>query len=212
MTGTGRRSWWGWGNLDDALRGAELEALLERIRNLLPGLTLVDHDPPAVTQLGLVEPKVLPPASLAELCSSDPEDRAGHAHGKALRDVVRNLHGDLGHVPDLIARPRSETDVVNLLDWCTTSGCALIPYGGGSSVVGGVEPRFDDRPVITVDLGRLDRVLEIERTSRTARIQGGALGPALEDQLRPHGLSLRHFPQSFEFSTLGGWLATRAGG
>ena len=86
-----------------------------------------------------------------------------------------------------------------------------MPYGGGSSVVGGVEPRFDG-PAVTLDLGRLDRVLEVDATSRAARVQGGVLGPHLEDQLRPHGLTLRHFPQSFEFSTLGGWLATRAGG
>ena len=86
-----------------------------------------------------------------------------------------------------------------------------MPFGGGSSVVGGVEYRGDG-PVVSVDLTALDRVLEVDRVSRAARIQAGALGPVLEGQLRPHGLTLRHFPQSFEFSTLGGWLATRAGG
>ena len=87
----------------------------------------------------------------------------------------------------------------------------MIPYGGGSSVVGGIEPRFDG-PARDARPRALDRVLEIDRTSRAARIQAGVLGPHLEDQLRPHGLTLRHFPQSFAFSTLGGWLATRAGG
>ena len=88
-----------------------------------------------------------------------------------------------------------------------------IPYGGGSSVVGGVECRGDDAPRReSLDLTGLDRCSRSTRVSRAARIQAGALGPALEDQLRPHGLTLRHFPQSFEFSTLGGWLATRAGG
>src|SRR5207237_10725475 len=89
-----------------------------------------------------------------------------------------------------------------------------IPYGGGSRVVGGVEaPPPDAFPgVVSIDLGRLDRVVEIDRASRAARIQGGVLGPALEDQLRPHGLTLRHFPQSFELSSLGGWIATRSGG
>nr|WP_231949709.1 FAD-binding oxidoreductase [Alloactinosynnema sp. L-07] len=138
-------------------------------------------------------------------------DRAAHAHGKAFRDVVRNLHGRLDHVPDLVARPGSEQDVIDILDWCTRAEIPVIPFGGGSSVVGGVEPRFDG-PAVTMDLSRLDQVLDIDRTSRAARVQAGVFGPHLEDQLRPHDLTLRHFPQSFAFSTLGGWLATRAGG
>jgi len=101
-----------------------------------------------------------------------------------------------------------------VLDWCSSSGIAVVPYGGGSSVVGGVEPAVSDLYVgsVSLDLGRLDKVIEVDRTSRAARIQAGVYGPALEDQLRPHGLTLRHFPQSFEFSTLGGWIATRSGG
>ncbi|MEU6669142.1 FAD-binding oxidoreductase [Streptomyces sp. NPDC046727] len=206
------RSWWGWGNVEDAVRGAELTALLARVQALTPG-DLTDHQPPAIASLGLPAPRVTPPASLAGLCSADPADRAAHAHGKAFRDVVRNLHGELRHVPDLVARPRDEREVTDLLDWCTREGIAVVPFGGGTSVVGGVEPRCDGHPaVVTVDLGRMDRVLEIDRTSRAARIQTGVLGPHLESQLSPHGLTLRHFPQSFEFSTLGGWLATRAGG
>ncbi|RZB19407.1 FAD-binding oxidoreductase [Streptomyces sp. F001] len=110
------------------------------------------------------------------------------------------------------ARIPNEHDVVDLLDWCTREGIAVIAFGGGSSVVGGVEPRCDGRGVVTVDLERLDRVLEIDTTSRAARIQAGVFGPHLEAQLKPHDVTLRHFPQSFEFSTLGGWLATRAGG
>jgi alkyldihydroxyacetonephosphate synthase len=206
------RSWWGWGNVEDAVSGAELRTLLARVRALTPG-ELTEHKPPDIAALGLRGPRVSAPASLAALCSAEPADRAAHAHGKAFRDVVRNLHGELRHVPDLVARPRDERDVTDLLDWCSREGIAVVPFGGGSSVVGGVEPRFDGHPaVVTLDLERLDRVLEIDRTSRAARIQAGVFGPHLEDQLRPHGLTLRHFPQSFEFSTLGGWLATRAGG
>jgi alkyldihydroxyacetonephosphate synthase len=113
-----------------------------------------------------------------------------------------------------VAFPRTEADVVRLLDWCSSAGVCAIPYGGGSSVVGGVEPPEDPRwkGCLTLDLSRLDRVLEIDRVSRAARIQAGALGPGIEDQLRPEGLTLRHFPQSFEFSSLGGWIATRSGG
>ncbi len=141
-------------------------------------------------------------------------DRAGHTYGKSFRDVVRALAGDFRRAPDLVAMPATEADVVALLDWCATARAIAIPYGGGSSVVGGVEaPATGDHAgVVSIDLGRLDRVLEIDRTSRSARIQGGVLGPALEDQLRPHALTLRHFPQSFEFSSLGGWIATRSGG
>ncbi|MFI0412361.1 FAD-binding oxidoreductase [Actinomadura sp. 3N508] len=206
------RSWWGWGNVEDAVHGAELDALLARARALAPG-ELVDHEPPSIASLGLPAPRISAPTALAALCSADPADRAAHAHGKAFRDVVRNLHGDLRHVPDLVARPRGERDLVDLLDWCGAGGIAAIPYGGGSSVVGGIEPRFTDgRAAVTVDMARMGHVLEIDPVSRAARVQGGAFGPHLEDRLRPHGLTLRHFPQSFEFSTLGGWLATRSGG
>jgi alkyldihydroxyacetonephosphate synthase len=151
---------------------------------------------------------------LAALCSSAPDDRAGHTYGKSFRDVVRAFRRDYRHPPDLVAFPRTEADVVALLDWCGSTRVAAIPYGGGSSVVGGVEAMVGEgyRGVVSLDLGGLARVLEVDRTSRAARIQAGVLGPALEEQLRPHGLTLRHFPQSFEFSSLGGWIATRSGG
>src|SRR5690625_4412008 len=205
------RSWWGWGDVEEAVGAAEAAALVERVAALAPEHDFTVHEPPSPAPLALAAPRVRPPAALAELCSDAPADRAGHAHGKAFRDIVRNLRGDLRYGPGGGARPRPEADVVALLDWCSEGGVAVVPYGGGSSVVGGVEARIDG-PVVTIDLERLDRVVEIDRTSRAARIQAGVHGPSLEDQLRPHGLTLRHFPQSFQFSTLGGWLATRAGG
>ncbi len=91
-------------------------------------------------------------------------------------------------------------------------GCAVIPFGGGTSVVGGVECRDRSRPVVSLDLSRLSGIVEIDEVSLAVRIRAGTLGPTIEDGLRPYGLTLRHFPQSFEFSTLGGWIATRAGG
>jgi alkyldihydroxyacetonephosphate synthase len=114
----------------------------------------------------------------------------------------------------VVARPRDESEVEAVLDWAITAGAAVIPYGGGTSVVGGVEPRVGQRfaGAVTVDLKALDRVLEVDLDSHAARIQAGATGPRLEEQLAAHGLTLRHFPQSFQFSTLGGWIATRAGG
>lgn len=208
------RSWWGWGNVEDAVLGAEATALEDRVRTLLPNADLTEHRAPPVAELGLRPPRIDPPTSLVRLCSVDPVDRAAHTHGKAFRDVVRNLHGDVRDPPDLVVRPVTEQDVRDVLDWCAGRDVAVIPYGGGSSVVGGMEPRLGDAypAAISLDLGRLDRVLEVDVTSRAARIQAGVFGPALEDQLRRYDLSLRHFPQSFEFSTLGGWLATRAGG
>ncbi|GAB7146303.1 FAD-binding oxidoreductase [Mycobacterium riyadhense] len=205
------RSWWGWGTVEDALSEQETRDLESRVATLLPGHDLTDHRPPNPNELGLAAPRIAPPASLAAICSADPVDRAAHARGKAFRDVARNLQGHLDHLPDLILRPRREQDVIDALDWCTREGIPAIPYGGGSSVVGGVEPRFDG-PAVTVDVSVMSAVLEIDQVSRAARIQAGALGPWIEQQLRPHELTLRHFPQSFAFSSLGGWLATRAGG
>ena len=98
------------------------------------------------------------------------------------------------------------------LDWCDANGYVTVPYGAGSSVVWGVTPHQDMGPTVVISLDRLDRVLEIDEVSRAARIQAGVFGPHLEDQLRPSGHTLRHFPQSFRFSTLGGWIATRSGG
>ncbi|MFD7446319.1 FAD-binding oxidoreductase [Streptomyces sp. NPDC059909] len=204
-----RRSWWGWGTEDKALPDAECTAL----GALLPGSAAAPLPVPSVSALTLPRVRVTPPSALAPIMSAAPLDRAAHTYGKAYRDVVRALHGDLAAAPDQVAFPRTERDVVDVLDWAAGADVAVVPYGAGSSVVGGVEYRADRHSgVVSLDLSGLDRVLEIDRLSRAARIQAGALGPALEAQLRPHGLTLRHFPQSFEFSTLGGWLATRAGG
>ena len=200
------RSWWGWGTVESAVSPAERAALAQRVSGLLPGAELADHEPP--TSLDLAAPRVTTPFAFG---STDSFDRAAHAHGKAFRDVVRNLHGKFPHAPDVVLRPAREADVVDVLDWASRESVAVLPYGGGSSVVGGVEPRFDG-PAVSLDLSALDAVLEFDPVSRAARIQAGALGPHLEAQLKPHGVTLRHFPQSFEFSSLGGWLATRAGG
>lgn len=208
-----RRKFWGWG-----LEGAgPTEAQARGVARTLAerfGVALEPMAPPRLEDVALRPPRVRPPASLAALCSDAPEERAGHHYGKSYRDVVRGFRGEFPRPPDLVALPRDEADVAALLDWCGGARVAAIPYGGGSSVVGGVEPDVGDAfaGTLSLDLRRLDRVVEVDRASRAARIQAGVLGPALEDQLRPHGLTLRHFPQSFEFSSLGGWIATRSGG
>jgi alkyldihydroxyacetonephosphate synthase len=209
-----RRSWWGWGWEDQALAPDQVEKLGVAVAERLGVGALEAGQPPLLASLDLPTPRLTAPRALADICSIDVEDRAGHTYGKAYRDVVRAFRGQLDHPPDLVAFPRDEADVVDLLDWCTDANAAAIPYGGGSSVVGGVECDVGDdyAGAVSIDLTRLDRVLEVDPSSRAARIQAGALGPVLEDQLRPHGYTLRHFPQSFEFSTLGGWLATRSGG
>ena len=207
------RSWWGWGWEDEAVPDAEMRTLGTRLAERFEvELTIVD--PPDVAALALRAPRIEPPGPLADRCSSTPYDRAGHTYGKSFRDLVRAIRGDLPHPPDLVAFPRSETDVVALLDWCSSANVAAIPYGGGSSVVGGIEGDVGDgfAGVVSIDLTGLGDVLDVDSVSRAARIQAGALGPSLEGQLRPHGYTLRHFPQSFELSTLGGWLATRSGG
>jgi len=168
----------------------------------------------ALETIELRAPRVEAPASLEQVFRSDPYERVSHGLGKAYRDVVRGFRGQVDNPPDLVAHPRDEREVEQVLAWCADEEVAAIPFGGGTSVVGGIEPRIGDtyRGAVTIDLGGLDRVLEVDPVSRAARIQAGATGPGLEDQLREHGFTLRHFPQSFEFSTLGGWVATRAGG
>ncbi|MFE0464950.1 FAD-binding oxidoreductase [Kitasatospora sp. NPDC058965] len=206
---TRTRSWWGWGYADAHPSDAECAAL----GALLPGTLARPLPVPRVADLDIGRPAATPPAALAHLVTADPRARAAHAMGKAYRDVARALRGRPGRIPDLVARPTGDREVADLLEWAGEQGVAVIPFGGGSSVVGGVEYRGEaHRAVLSLDLTSMDRVLEVDTTGRSARIQAGALGPALEDGLRPHGLTLRHFPQSFEFSTLGGWLATRAGG
>jgi alkyldihydroxyacetonephosphate synthase len=209
-----RRKHWGWGFEDQQPTPAEVRASAPALAAHL-GMTLVEvEDPVALEQLELPLPRVLPPASLAKICSGDAHARASHALGKSYSDVVRGFRGRFDHPPDFVVRPRQETDVERVLEWCSHEHVAAIPYGGGSSVVGGVSPDVSPgyNGVISIDLGALDRVLDLDEVSRAARIQAGAFGPALETQLGERGLTLRHFPQSFEFSTLGGWIATRAAG
>jgi alkyldihydroxyacetonephosphate synthase len=209
------RTFWGWGYEGEGPNRSQTEAIAAGLAARFGVEQVPVADPPRLEDIELPAPRLSPPNGLASICTTDKAERAGHTYGKSFRDVVRGFSGDFSRPPDVVALPRDENDVVSLLDWCASTGAAAIPYGGGSSVVGGVEAGAvadSYAGVVTIDLRNLDRVIEIDRTSRAARIQAGVYGPALEDQLRPHGLTLRHFPQSFEFSTLGGWLATRSGG
>ena len=214
MATSRQRSFWGWGYVDEAIEPSHAAAIAELLASRFGRELSEPAKPPILDEIRLPPVKVTVPASLAHIVSTSAYDRAAHTYGKSFRDIVRAFRRDFSAAPDAVAFPETEADVVALLDWASDRRLAAIPYGGGSSVCGGTEARLPAGYAgsISIDLGRLDRVLEIDRSSRAARIQAGILGPHLEDELRPHGLTLRHFPQSFEFSTLGGWIATRSGG
>jgi len=167
---------------------------------------------PTLASVELRPSRVTAPAALADFCHEDDYYRASRTFGRSFVDRVRAVNGDFAHPPDVVARPRDEDEVRAVLEWCSDGGHVVIPFGGGSSVVDGVNPPESADSVVTLDLGEMGRVMTVDATSRAARIQAGAMGPALEAQLKPHGLTLRHFPQSFEYSSLGGWIATRSGG
>jgi alkyldihydroxyacetonephosphate synthase len=177
------RRHWGWGFEDDPVGEGATE--------------LAAH-------LGFGSPELERPAPL----TVDP-DLALHAHGASYLDVVRALRGEFPRLPGVVVRPGDEAGVLRALERADAEDLAVTPYGGGTSVVGGVDPVPGG---MSLDLGRLDRVLEVDPVSRAARIQAGATGPRIEQQLAEHGMTLRFFPQSFERSTLGGWIATRAAG
>ncbi|MEM7585481.1 MAG: FAD-binding oxidoreductase [Acidobacteriota bacterium] len=206
-------SFWGWGYADKFPGRAKRLALAGQIGLALGFRPGAPRNPPQLDDVELSPPRVEVPTALAAFASIEREDRIRHTYGRAYRDIVRGFYGDFSNAPDLVAHPRSEDEIVAVLDWADGAGVAVVPYGGGTSVVGGVEADGAGfRGVISLDLKRLDRVLEVDTVSRSARIQAGATGPSLEKQLAIDGMTLRHFPQSFELSTLGGWLATRAGG
>ena len=144
---------------------------------------------------------------------TDDHDRVVHTFGKSLRDLLRIRSGEFARVPDVVVYPGDEAEVQAIVDLAAASDAVIIPFGGGSNIVGSLEPLAGEtRPVISLDLGRLDRVLSIDDGAGLARIQAGALGPDLEAQLAPRGWTMGHFPDSFTHSTLGGWVATRSSG
>ncbi|MEO8701041.1 MAG: FAD-binding oxidoreductase [Kofleriaceae bacterium] len=214
MANSRQRSIWAWGWRDRFPDDAARTGLTQLARVLLPksepALRPVPADEPTVP----ASPIAIPDA-LAAFTTQAPRDRAMCSRGRAFPDLVAGFAGDYTHAPDLVARPRDAGEVARVLEVCGAAGWACVPFGGGTSVVGGVDSelaRRDRAAVVTLDLAALSGVHELDTTSRLARIGAGTLGPVLEEQLATHGLTLRHYPQSFEFSTLGGWLATRAGG
>jgi len=213
-TATRRLKHWGWGYEDQQPPRDQVEGIARAVTDRLGFEVDEIEEPVPLEAVELPESRLKPPKELAAMFSAERYDRIAHSLGKAYRDVVRGFRGEYTSPPDLVAYPESAEDVDAILNFCDDEKAAAIPYGGGTSVVGGVEPRMREEypAVVTIDLRQMDRVLEVDAISKAARIQAGATGPRLEEQLREHGLTLRHFPQSFEYSTLGGWIATRAGG
>jgi alkyldihydroxyacetonephosphate synthase len=205
-----RRSFWAWGleseEPTDADRAARAEQLSKRF-----GVSITVGPIPRLADAVLRPPRVRIPDSLAAFCTTEVWERAFHSHGGHFTDRTNAFNLRFENPTDAVAHPTTEAELASVVDWCSSSGIKVVPFGAGSSVVWGVNPPGADA-VVTVAMDRFDQVLEIDETSRAARIQAGIYGPALESQLRPHGFTLRHFPQSFRFSTLGGWIATRSGG
>jgi len=202
----------GWGREGEGLTAEEEAFVMARAEARFGTALKESASAPRLEDIKLEAPRVTAPASLP-FCTNEHYDRAAHTYGKSYPELARGLARDYASAPDVVAYPRNEADVKAVLDWAGGADATVTPFGGGSSVCGGVEPkRNGHKGAVTIDLRQMDKVKEVDKTSRAALIEGGTYGPALEAQLRPHGLTLRHFPQSFEYSTLGGWIATRGGG
>jgi len=181
------RKFWGWGYDDDELTAAEKEGVAARTRQLAGRDGLRLGSAPKTADFDLRRPRINPPVALASRFSTTAHDRLLHAYGRSFADILRMWMRDVPNPPDLVAFPETEEEIATILGWSGRNNIAVIPFGGGSSVVGGVEPAVGDSyaATISLDLERFDKMHEIDRASRAARIGAGIYGPALEDQLRP---------------------------
>lgn len=200
------RRWNGWG--DDAtgysLPGGAFRFLAARLGESAPPKEASFED-----VLKTVPDSRLPPHPLV---NHDPVERVRHARGQSMPDWVALRSGRVGVFPDGVAYPMSAEDVRALIRYAAETGARLIPYGGGTSVVGHINPLPGDRPVLTVNMSRMNRLERLDETTLLATFGAGVSGPDLEAQLRARGYTLGHYPQSFECSTLGGWIAARSSG
>jgi alkyldihydroxyacetonephosphate synthase len=200
------RRWNGWGDesTEFALGADALAFLRGRIGPGTPPRDATFDE--ACVQLA---PGRLPPHPLVD---ASPAQRLRHALGQSLPDWLRLRHGRIGLAPDGVAFPESGEQVRELLAWAASCGAAVIPYGGGTSVAGHLGVTDTARPALCIDMGRMRALASIDREAQLATFGAGVAGPDLEAQLRAHGYTLGHFPQSFEYSTLGGWIVTRSSG
>jgi len=200
------RRWNGWGDdsMDFPVPGCA-RAYLEEV--LGEGTRT-----PGASLSGVIGRVPRPRLPTHKLVTHDPLHRVRHARGQSLPDWIALRSGNVPLFPDGVAYPQTTNQVRELMLYAKEAGARLIPYGGGTSVVGHVNPPGGDAPVLTMDMGRMNRLLRLDEKSGLATFGAGAGGPEVEAQLRAHGLTLGHFPQSFEYSTIGGWVATRSSG
>ena len=216
-----RHKWWGWGADDvtyDMTSRTAFWPWIQRVAGISSRATVFDPVDRARVQLPSRRTNCEVETLIRSLLSpdqvrTDDDDRLAHAYGRSYRDLVRIRSGSVDSAPDLVVYPETHEDVVTVVDACHEQGAALMPFGGGSNVVGAVEHREGETRVrVTLDLRRMNRVISVDRASMTAEIEAGAFGPQIEESLAQHGLALGHHPDSFVYSTLGGWIATRSAG
>jgi alkyldihydroxyacetonephosphate synthase len=209
--------WWGWG---DPGRGEELPPhVLDFLRAELgisgeptPPVALDDAELPD-SELPEAARRGLTGAVSGEWVREDRESRVTHAAGRGYPDLVRLRAGQVSPAPDAVVYPADEDQIRAVLDLCASERIAVVPFGGGTSVVGGVEPVRDGMgAVISLDLGRMSALEGLDERSLTAELGPGMRGPQVEEALGAKGFTLGHFPQSFEYATVGGWIATRSAG
>jgi alkyldihydroxyacetonephosphate synthase len=209
--------WWGWGADGHApsLPPHALRFLADTL-----DITPCPSPPVALSRVELAASSI-PPQTLSQLCAivgegavrDDHSERVLHAAGKGYPDLVRLRAGAPDGAPDAVVLPSGAAEVAELLALCGRESLAVVPFGGGTSVVGGVAPLAGShRGVVSLDTGRLADVVELDRESRTVTVGAGLRAPTLERELARHGLTLGHFPQSFEYVSLGGCAATRSAG
>ncbi len=221
VAGVKQQKWWGWGEEGTEFSFADKPRLAPFVKERL-GVDITKPGPRVrpFESLDIPESRLtdalrarLTDAVGAEFLVDDGETRIVHGFGRGVRDLVRVRRGQLGRLPDVVVYPASEDEVVAVVDACVGADAVLIPYGGGSNIVGALEALPDEqRQVVSVNLGRMNKVLEIDETAGLARIQAGVLGPDMEVQLNAKGWTMGHFPDSFMYSSLGGWIATRSSG
>ena len=191
-----RRSFWTWGYVSDEPTEAERTAAAKKASKRL-GREVRPPVIPRIEDIELPPSRVEVPARLAAFVSTGPVERVTHTYGGHSLELLAAARGQFRNPPDAVAHPRTEDELEAVLAWCDGQSLATMPYGGGTSVVWGVNAPEGNDGAVTLDLDNLNAVLEIDQTSRAGRFQAGILGPDLEAALRPLGLTLRHFPQSF---------------